>query len=75
MRLTIFALILFFPITIFAEEAPRWVWYQWYHQQVSKESDKQLTKIKKSLKELERRLEQRQRRQQQAPAPQYPTKK
>ena len=71
MRLTIFALILLFPITTLAEESPRWVWYtEYYQQQVSNETDKQLKNIKKSLKELERRLEERQRRQQQ-----YPIKK
>ncbi len=73
MRLAIFALILLFPITAFAEEAPKQPWYQQYQQQVSKESDKKLKKIRKSLKDLERRLEQRGTRQQQEPR--YPTKK
>lgn len=72
MRLTIFALILFFPIITFAEEIEIEPWYQQY-QEVLTESDKQLKKISKSLKDLERRLERRRYRQQQAP--QYPTKK
>ncbi len=85
MKLTIFALILLFPITAFAiedkevrpfypEQSPRWVWYtEYYQEQVAAKSDEQLKKIKKSLKDLQRRLEQRQQRQQQAPI--YPPKK
>ena len=74
MRLTIFALILLFPLTTLAEESPRWVWYtEYYQEQVTSKSDEQLKKIKKSLKDLQRRLEQRQQRQQQAPI--YPPKK
>lgn len=70
MRLIIFAFMLLYPITAYAEEQKPWYQYQ---EQVSKESDKKIKSFAQILKELERKIEQRYRRQQRAP--QYPTKK
>lgn len=73
MKVIIFALFIFFPISTNAADFFKTIVQDSI--QISSEEDqkKKLLKIRKSLKDLERSMERRQRSQQQAPV--YPTKK